>query len=124
MKMPEIEVVVKPQYLPDQSQPHANKYVYAYTIRIKNLSDEDVQLVSRYWKITDNNQRVQEVQGLGVVGEQPLLPPQQSYTYTSGVVLETTAGTMEGHYTMRRQAGDEFDTDIPIFALIQPDSLH
>lgn len=119
-----IEVKVKTSYLPDQSAPDSDKYVYAYEITISNQGAESAQLISRYWCITDANNAVQEVQGFGVVGEQPTLAPGESYHYTSGTIIETPTGTMRGHYVMRSEDGVEFEADIPEFALIHPSSLH
>ena len=119
-----IDIHVSARYLEDQSQPANNKYVYSYTIRIENNGVESAKLESRYWHITDANSQVQEVQGLGVVGEQPNLQPGQSYTYTSGAILETSSGTMHGHYTMLKDDGSKFNAQIPVFALVQPLALH
>jgi len=119
-----IEVTVKTTYIREQSAPESSKFVYAYDITISNRGAETAQLVSRYWRITDANNEVQEVKGLGVVGEQPELKPGDSYHYTSGVILKTTTGTMEGHYVMQAEDGIEFEAEIPQFALIHPSSLH
>lgn len=118
-----IDINVKTAYRPDQTLPH-QRYVYTYTITIANQGDESAQLISRHWIIRDANDNVQEVQGIGVVGEQPLITPGNSYTYTSGVVLETETGIMEGSYQMRTDAGDTFAADIPVFALVPPHALH
>ncbi|SMF01711.1 ApaG protein [Alteromonadaceae bacterium Bs31] len=119
-----IEVTVKAEYLAEQSLPVEGKYVFAYTITIQNLGDVAVQLISRYWHIVDANNAIQEVEGLGVVGEQPQLQAGESYTYTSGAVLETSTGTMEGHYIMVDDQGNEFKALIPPFALVKPEALH
>ncbi len=119
-----ISVEVKAQYIEEQSQPEDKKYVFAYTIRISNNGEETAKLISRFWQITDSDDRVQEVQGEGVIGEQPVLTPGQSYTYTSGAVIETAAGTMTGHYVMQLDNGEQFQTPIPTFALVQPQALH
>lgn len=118
-----IDISVKTAYRPDQTLPQ-QRYVYTYTITIANQGDESAQLISRHWIIRDANDNVQEVQGIGVVGEQPLITPGNSYTYTSGVVLETETGIMEGSYQMRTHAGDTFAADIPVFALVPPHALH
>ncbi|HWV13973.1 MAG TPA: Co2+/Mg2+ efflux protein ApaG [Cellvibrio sp.] len=118
-----IAISVKTTYMADQTLPH-QRYVYAYTITIANQGDESAQLVSRHWRIRDANDNLQEVQGIGVVGEQPLITPGNSYTYTSGVVLETETGMMEGSYQMRTEKGATFDADIPVFALVPPHALH
>lgn len=121
--MNKIEVSVKTTYMADQTLPH-QRYVYAYTITIANQGDEPAQLVSRHWLIRDANNNLQEVQGVGVVGEQPLIIPGDSYTYTSGVVLETETGIMEGSYQMRAKSGVAFNADIPAFALVPPHAIH
>jgi len=118
-----IEISVKTTYMADQTLPQ-QRYVYAYTITIANQGDESAQLIGRHWVIRDANDNVQEVQGIGVVGEQPLISPGNSYTYTSGVVLETETGIMEGRYQMRTDTGTTFDADIPVFALVPPHALH
>lgn len=122
--MSSIKIEVKPAYIASQSQPEQRRFVYSYTITITNLGDEQVQLISRHWRITDADSRLQEVRGLGVVGEQPMLAPGQSYTYTSGVILETETGIMEGSYQMRSESGAEFDAAIPTFALVPPHAIH
>ncbi|TVZ40092.1 ApaG protein [Alteromonadaceae bacterium 2753L.S.0a.02] len=119
-----VQVKVTANYLVEQSQPANRKFVYSYTIEIRNQGNEQVQLLSRYWHITDGNNQVQEVQGVGVVGEQPKIKPGESYTYTSGAVLETPSGLMKGHYTMLSDNGTRFDAEIPPFALVQPQALH
>ncbi len=120
----DILVSVKTQYLPDQSQPELKKYVFAYTITLRNQGEETAQLLSRHWKITNANNDTHEVAGVGVVGEQPVLAPGEEYTYTSGSVLETETGTMEGSYQWRGEGGALFDVTIPAFALIPPHRLH
>lgn len=122
--MPAISVNVKTQYIENQSVPEEQRYVYAYTITIANQSEQAAQLISRHWRITDANEKLQEVQGMGVVGEQPHLKPGESYTYTSGVILETETGIMEGTYHMRTDEGAMFDAPIPTFALVPPYAIH
>lgn len=122
--MADIQVKVKTSYLAAQSRPLEHRYVYTYTITIANNSDEPAQLISRHWRITDANEKLQEVQGMGVVGEQPHIKPGESYTYTSGVVLETETGMMEGTYHMRADSGTIFDAEIPPFALVPPHAIH
>lgn len=119
-----IDINVKAQFLSDHSAPAENRYVFAYTITISNQGEEPAKLLGRYWRIVDANDKVQEVQGIGVVGQQPHLAPGESYTYTSGAVLETATGTMQGHYEMQTDSGAEFNAPIPTFALVQPASLH
>jgi|GEM_PF-852877 len=110
-------VAVKPAYLEDQSEPDQGKYLWSYTITIENRGQETVQLLSRYWHITDAAGRMQEVRGPGVVGAQPVLMPGQSYEYTSGCPLPTASGTMAGRYQMKRMPGDLFEAEIPAFLL-------
>jgi len=115
-----IEVNVTPQFLSERSSPANNHYFWAYTIEIVNRGSETVQLVSRHWRITDASGRIQEVRGPGVVGEQPVLAPGQSFQYTSGVPLPTPSGFMVGSYNMVSTAGDHFDIEIPAFSLDSP----
>jgi ApaG protein len=123
-KMADMHVSVKTFYIAAQSEPRAQRYVYAYTITIANQGDTAAQLISRHWLITDANDKLQEVQGEGVVGEQPHIKPGESYTYTSGVILETETGIMEGSYQMRSDNGHLFDAKIPAFALVPPHAIH
>lgn len=116
-----VTVTVKPAYMPAESAPEKNHFVWAYHVRIENKGDETLQLQSRYWKITDALGRTQEVRGPGVVGEQPVLKPGESFEYTSGTPLGTAGGFMVGTYTMQRQNGDMVDVDIPAFSLDSPD---
>lgn len=120
---PKIHVSVKTNYLPEQSSPH-QRYVFAYTITIANQGSEAAQLLNRHWRIRDANNNLQEVQGVGVVGEQPRIEPGNSYTYTSGVILETETGIMEGIYQMRAENGELFNAEIPTFALVPPHAIH
>lgn len=124
MKAPDINVTVKSTYIPEKSRPGENRFVYAYTITIANRGDRPAQLISRHWLIKDANDGVQEVKGAGVVGEQPRLEPGEDFTYTSGVVLRTPVGTMHGSYQMQTDEGEPFDTPIPLFALVPPQSIH
>lgn len=119
-----IDIGIKTNYLEEQSQPEADQFVFTYTITIQNNGLQAAQLISRYWHIVDSNNEVQEVQGIGVVGEQPRLKAGESYTYTSGAVLETASGTMSGKYIMRYDNGEKFEAPIPTFALVQPLALH
>lgn len=116
-----IEVEVEPFYLEERSDPSQGRYVWAYRVTIENRSDFPVQLLSRYWHITDANGRVEEVRGDGVVGEQPELGPGDSYQYTSGCPLPTPSGIMVGRYTMQSGSKRLFDIDIPAFSLDLPD---
>ena len=119
-----IRVTVSSNYIPAQSAPKARRYVFAYTVRIANEGTEAAQLKSRHWIITDGNGKVEEVRGPGVVGEQPMLKPGDNFEYTSGCVLETPRGSMEGTYQMVRADGSEFDATIAPFALMLPYSLN
>ncbi len=115
-----IAVRVRPVYLPDQSDPDERRWIWAYTIEVDNAGGETVQLLSRHWIITDATGHVEEVRGPGVVGEQPILQPGESFTYTSGCPLPTPSGTMVGTYTMSDPAGAEFEIEIPAFSLDLP----
>lgn len=119
-----IIVVVTPNYLPEQSNPDKSEYSFVYHISIENNGDQPARLMSRHWVITDGNAHVKEVQGAGVVGEQPLIAPGKSHQYTSGVTLETEVGTMEGSYQMINDVGEEFDVLIPTFLLSVPGAIH
>jgi len=120
----EIRIQVATQYVDDQSEPDIDRYVFAYTITIENRSDSPAQLLSRHWVITDANGRVQEVTGPGVVGEQPTLGPGDTYRYSSGAVLATPVGAMQGVYRMQTDDGIDFDAPIPPFTLAVPGMLH
>ncbi len=120
----EIRVDVSTQYLPDQSDPAAGRYVFAYTIDISNTGTVAAQLISRHWLITDAEGAVQEVRGLGVVGHQPLLAPGQRFEYSSGCALNTPVGTMQGSYQMVADDGIPFEAAIPEFILSMPRVLH
>jgi ApaG protein len=113
----DIEVTVSPSFLSDRSSPDNGYFFWAYSIEITNNGQETVQLKTRHWRITDANGRLQEVKGAGVVGEQPVLKPGESFEYTSGVPLPTPSGFMVGTYGMVTQAGESFDIDIPAFSL-------
>jgi ApaG protein len=113
----DIEVTVSPSFLSDRSSPDNGYFFWAYSIEITNNGHETVQLKTRHWRITDANGRLQEVKGAGVVGEQPVLKPGESFEYTSGVPLPTPSGFMVGTYGMVTQAGETFDIDIPAFSL-------
>ena len=119
-----IEIQPMPQFIPDQSDPENDRYVFAYTITIKNVGSVPAQLVSRHWIITDANNEVQEVRGIGVVGKQPLLQPGETFQYTSGSALTTQIGTMKGSYQMVAEDGTHFEAEIPEFVLASPHALH
>lgn len=116
----DIEVSVEPFYLEEQSEPEDSRYVWGYRIVILNESDETVQLRDRYWRITDAAGQVDEVSGEGVVGEQPVLDPGESFEYSSGCPLDTPSGVMVGQYRMQRPNGETFMVDIPAFSLDVP----
>jgi len=120
----DITVAVDSTYLAEQSDPARNQYVFAYTITITNTGAVAAQLVSRHWIITDAEHQVQEVKGLGVVGQQPRLEPGESFEYTSGTSLATAVGTMRGTYQMVAGDGTAFDAEIPVFTLSLPRVLH
>lgn len=119
-----IAIDIETQYLSEPSEPREQRYVYSYHINITNNTSEQVQLVSRHWIITNARDEVQEVQGIGVVGEQPHIAPGESYSYSSGSVMETEHGTMQGSFQMRDIEGQIFDAEIPLFALVAPTALH
>lgn len=123
-KQYQVGVSVVTQYLEDQSDPEAGRFVFAYTITISNTGTVPAQLISRHWVITDAEQGIQEVRGLGVVGHQPLLAPGQSFEYTSGCALTTPVGTMRGSYQMVAEDGTQFEAEVPEFTLIMPRVLH
>ena len=119
-----IEVAAATQYLAEQSDEPAGRYVFAYTITLRNTGSVAAQLISRHWIITDAQGLVQEVRGLGVVGAQPLLEPGQSFEYTSGTAIATVVGTMKGTYQMVAADGTHFEAPIPEFTLSVPRVLH
>ena len=119
-----IIVQTQVKYLSEQSDEAAERFVFSYTISITNLGTVAARLISRHWVITDAYSHVQEVRGQGVVGEQPMLQPEQSFEYTSGTLLATQVGTMRGSYLMRAEDGSEFEVEIPEFVLSVPRVLH
>jgi len=120
----EIQVTTQVEYIPEQSSEEQDRYVFAYTITITNTGSIAAQLISRHWIITDASNSVQEVRGLGVVGEQPLLKPGESFEYTSGSAIATPVGTMKGTYQMVAEDGTKFDAQIAEFTLSMPRVLH
>ena len=110
-------VEVAPQFLPDQSSPEEDLYVFAYTITITNTGEVTAQLISRTWNVNDANGHTEKVRGLGVVGQQPLLKPGQSFEYTSGTRLRTPTGTMHGSFFCVAEDGEKFEADVPMFVL-------
>jgi ApaG protein len=119
-----ISIQVEPLYLPSESEPDRSRYIFAYTVTIQNHGLTAAKLLTRKWTITDSNGRVQEVEGEGVVGKQPYLKPGEGFQYTSGTMLETPIGTMEGSYQMVTDNGENFDAAIKPFTLSGPHVLH
>lgn len=119
-----IAVQVETNYIENQSSPDKHRYVFSYTITICNEGSQPAKLVNRHWIITDANGKVQEVKGKGVVGEQPHLQPGETFSYTSGTILDTPVGSMQGSYDMMDNQGNHFDAEIPAFSLARPGSLH
>ena len=119
-----VEVSVRTEYLENQSLPSEGKYFFSYTVTIKNVGKIPAKLISRHWVITDANERIEEVRGLGVVGEQPRLKTNESFEYTSGTIINTPVGTMYGTYQMVADNGYEFDAEIPMFSLNKPKVLN
>ncbi len=120
----QINISVQAEYIADQSSPDTDQYVFAYHITIANAGKIPARLMTRHWIITDANEKVQEVHGEGVVGEYPYLRPGEEFTYTSGAVLETAVGSMQGSYQMLSDDGVPFDAQIPAFSLSVPHVLH
>ncbi|MEE4377605.1 MAG: Co2+/Mg2+ efflux protein ApaG [Candidatus Competibacteraceae bacterium] len=120
----DIQVDVQTFYVEEQSDPIEERYVFAYTITIRNQGTVSARLLTRHWIITDSNGHIEEVRGDGVVGEQPYLRPGEGFRYTSGAVLKTPVGSMQGSYQMVADDGSAFDADIPIFTLAIPRTLH
>ena len=120
----QFSVQVQPHYLEEQSEPEEGRYLFAYTVTIRNTGDVAAQLISRHWIITDANNKVEEVQGLGVVGEQPMLKPGEAFEYTSGCPIATPVGSMRGSYQCVAEDGTRFEAPIPEFLLSMPRTLH
>ena len=120
----EITVKARSTYVPEQSDEDGGRFVFAYTITITNTGTVAARLISRHWIITDSDAHVQEVRGMGVVGEQPMLQPDESFEYTSGTAIATAVGTMRGTYQMVADDGTAFDAPIPEFTLSIPRVLH
>ncbi|MBD3654847.1 Co2+/Mg2+ efflux protein ApaG [Kangiella sp.] len=120
----QFQINVQTQYIEEQSEPENERYVFAYTIKITNTGSHGATLSARHWVITDANGEVTEVKGQGVVGEQPYIAPGKSYEYSSGAVLNTPIGTMQGSYQMETDSGTQFDAPIPVFSLAAPGALH
>lgn len=115
-----IRVTVQPQYMEERSAPEQNRYFWAYTVEIANIGETQVQLRTRHWRITDARGRVEEVNGPGVIGEEPVLKPGGAFTYTSGCPLTTASGIMAGSYQMEAASGERFNIEIPAFSLDSP----
>jgi ApaG protein len=124
MNLLEISITVKTQFLPEQSDPDNRQFAFAYTVTIKNTGTASIQLIARHWFITDGDNDVQEVRGLGVVGQQPLLRAGEQFEYTSWATLPTPAGTMRGEYFCVTEEAQFFQAQIPEFALVMPRTLH
>ncbi|MGI6408486.1 MAG: Co2+/Mg2+ efflux protein ApaG [Thiopseudomonas sp.] len=119
-----VRVKVSTRYIPDHSAPDEQRFVFAYDIIVRNEGNEPVQLLTRHWIITDGDGKTQEVRGEGVVGEQPVIPPGTEYRYTSGTLLNTEVGSMQGSFGMQTEDGVEFTAPISPFTLAQPGALH
>jgi len=119
-----VQIEVQARFAPDHSAPHLGQWFFVYTVRIRNVGDETVQLLARHWVITDATGKVEEVRGPGVVGEQPVLQPGEAFEYTSGCPLGTPTGSMRGRYEMRSAGGARFYAEIPRFALRHVAALH
>jgi ApaG protein len=119
-----VKVAAKCSYLEEQSMPEQSRYVFTYTITIRNVGALPAKLLTRHWIITDSNGKIEEVRGEGVVGEQPYLRPGEGFQYTSGAVIETPVGSMRGSYQMQADDGVDFDAEIPTFTLSVPRTLH
>jgi ApaG protein len=120
----QFSVSVRPQFVPEHSRPDEDKFLFAYTVTIRNTGDVAAQLISRHWIITDANNKVEEVQGPGVVGEQPMLKPGEAFEYTSGCPIATPVGSMRGSYQCVAEDGTRFEAPIPEFLLSMPRTLH
>ncbi|QEY59714.1 Co2+/Mg2+ efflux protein ApaG [Pseudomonas sp. C27(2019)] len=119
-----IDINVHTRYLAEHSHPEDNRYVFAYDITIRNNGSESAQLLSRHWIITDGDGKTQEVRGSGVVGEQPVIDADDEYSYSSGTLMATAVGSMQGSFTMRSEDGEEFEAPIAPFSLAVPGALH
>lgn len=122
--MNKIDIEVLPAFIAEQSDPATNHYVFSYTVTIRNNGSTPAKLLTRHWVITDGDGAVQEVNGDGVIGEQPLLNPGEGFEYTSGTFMNTPFGTMHGSYQMLSDSGEKFDAEIPTFRLTVPNALH
>lgn len=116
-----VSVTVMPVYIDERSNPETSQYFWAYRVAIENNSGQTIQLLTRYWKITDSTGHIEEVRGDGVVGEQPIMKNSENFSYTSGCPLSTPSGIMAGYYTMKNEAGEMLEIEIPAFPLDLPD---
>ncbi|PCJ33216.1 MAG: Co2+/Mg2+ efflux protein ApaG [Gammaproteobacteria bacterium] len=123
-KLNNIIIEVETQFLEKESQPEKKRYLFSYTITIKNEGESAARLLSRHWTITGETGKEQIVQGDGVIGQYPYLAPEQAFSYSSAAMLDTPVGMMQGHYTMIDDKGEHFDVDIPAFSLSVPQRLH
>jgi len=119
-----IIISVGTRYLDKQSDFLTNNHAFSYTINIHNNRSDTVQLLHRHWIITDQNNKIEEVKGTGVVGQQPFIKPGESYQYSSGAIINSSIGDMKGSYTMRAENGENFQAEIPLFVLATPNMLH
>ena len=117
-------IEVQPRYIAEQSKPSEHKYAFAYTIKITNIGQIAAKLLSRHWSITDSNGKVEEVRGEGVIGKKPYIKPGEAFTYTSGALIATAVGVMQGKYAMLSDTGENFDAPVPQFTLSIPRTLH
>ena len=120
----DINITVEASFIEDQSDPDEGRFVFAYTVTIENQGQQATRLLARHWVIEDANGRIEELHGEGIIGQQPIIMPGSSYTYTSGTILETDIGTMQGSYQMLSADGKPFDAEIPVFLLSVPRVLH
>lgn len=119
-----VRVHVETEYISEQSSTEEKRFVFMYTINIENMGGDSVKLLARHWVITDSNGRVETVDGEGVVGDQPIIPANETYTYNSGAILDTDVGTISGYYTMMDSGGEHFDVSVDKFVLSVPRTLH
>jgi len=119
-----VEISTRTKYLELQSEPAKNSYAFSYTITILNQRDEAVRLLNRHWIITDKNNKVEEVNGKGVVGQQPVIQPGESFEYSSGTIIGSEIGDMRGSYTMESVSGVQFEAPVPLFVLAIPNMIH
>lgn len=124
MKTPTIRCQVISHFVEEQSNPEQNRYLFSYTIKIRNLGQGSAKLLRRYWLITDANGKQYRIEGEGVIGTQPIIAAHDEYTYSSGTIIETPIGIMQGHYVMENDQGETFQADIPPFRLAIPNILH